>query len=391
MGVRGTESAQTKAMKQRRTVLVSTSGGPGGAESSLVLLARHLTRCDVHVVCPSPSWLARRVVECGARLAPLRTARGRPARSASGIVESLANGREIVRLCDKLRPDVVHANNLYAAFACALGGVHKRFPLIWHARDGVRSRVSAILCAKTAHAIPAVSRFVRRRLLAMGAESGKVVIVANGVDVPLAPNSPPKPGRKVFANVGPLVPWKNQHLFVAAAESAALRMPDAEFWIVGSDVLGRNAGYARQLAHRVADSPLAGRLRMLAWCDMAPLWAKIGCLVHTAACEPFGRVVIEAMAHGVPVIVAASGGPGEIVDDGVTGRRVDAQSPEGFASAMVELHRTPALCSRLAANGRALVDRKYLASQTAANVESVYDDVLGAEQDADRDYTLQPR
>ena len=51
---------------------------------------------------------------------------------------------------------------------------------------------------------------------------------------------------------------------------------------------------------------------------------KLDLLVHTSLTpEPFGRVIIEAMALHVPVVASNLGGPKEIIDDGVDGFLVD--------------------------------------------------------------------
>jgi glycosyltransferase involved in cell wall biosynthesis len=377
-------------MKRLRVLFVSVSGGPGGAESSLALLARHMNQHEVHVAAPGSSWLASTLADLGARFLPLGAGLGGPLRSVSGCLQLLAASREVARLCRKVRPDIVHANSVYSALPCVLSRVHKRHPFVWHARDVVPARRFTAMCARAADAVIAVSQFVRRHLESAGIHD-KITVIANGVELPSVPPSRPPGGPPVFANVGPFVPWKNQFLFLDAAELAGQQMSDAEFWIVGDDMLARNPDYARQLAGRVAASPLGGRVRMTGWRDMTGLWARIDCLVHTTSNEPFGRVVIEAMAHAVAVIVSGSGGPAEVVCDGVSGRTVCRESPEAFAAAMIELHGKPQLRQRLALAGRQIVAERHLAGQTAVQVASVYDQVLRTRHDASRRHVIQPR
>ena len=53
--------------------------------------------------------------------------------------------------------------------------------------------------------------------------------------------------------------------------------------------------------------------------------------------EAFGRVVIEAMALGVPVVATEVGGPAEILADGVQGRLLEPKRPDLWAAAIGEL------------------------------------------------------
>jgi type III pantothenate kinase len=74
--------------------------------------------------------------------------------------------------------------------------------------------------------------------------------------------------------------------------------------------------------------------------------------VHTAELEPFGLVVIEAMARGVPVVAPLSGGPREAVRDGVDGVLVDVDDPAALARSIVDLLADPARRTRIGAAGR---------------------------------------
>ena len=80
-----------------------------------------------------------------------------------------------------------------------------------------------------------------------------------------------------------------------------------------------------------------------------------GCefFVISSPAEPFGIVVLEAMAAGAPVIAVNNAGPAEIITDGVNGLLVDRSEPELFANAMQRLMGDPELRQRLAAGGRA--------------------------------------
>jgi len=97
-------------------------------------------------------------------------------------------------------------------------------------------------------------------------------------------------------------------------------------------------------------------------------------VAHTSvAPEPFGRVIIEAMAAARPVIASDAGAGPEIVTDGATGRIVPAGDVAALATAMVALARSPAERQRLAQAGRALVATRFTAEATARAVVDFYE------------------
>lgn len=98
-------------------------------------------------------------------------------------------------------------------------------------------------------------------------------------------------------------------------------------------------------------------------------------LVPSVWAEPFGMVVLEAMAAGKPVIAAASGGISEVVADGVTGLLVPPGNAPALAQAIRSLLDDPQLVHRL---GRAAQDRAraYTVSSVIDRIERMYADVI---------------
>jgi glycosyltransferase involved in cell wall biosynthesis len=83
------------------------------------------------------------------------------------------------------------------------------------------------------------------------------------------------------------------------------------------------------------------------------LLAAADVLVHSSVLpEPFGLVIMEAMAMERPVVTSRLGGPGEIVRDGYEGVLVDPSNPEEIAAALLRLAADPALRTRLGRAGR---------------------------------------
>jgi glycosyltransferase involved in cell wall biosynthesis len=92
--------------------------------------------------------------------------------------------------------------------------------------------------------------------------------------------------------------------------------------------------------------------------------------------EPFGLVIVEAMALGRAVIATAAGGPLEIVVNGQTGVLVPPRDPRGLADAILRLSASGELRALMGAAGRELFQARFTTDQMAAQVQAVYQDAL---------------
>lgn len=101
--------------------------------------------------------------------------------------------------------------------------------------------------------------------------------------------------------------------------------------------------------------------------------------------EPSGIVVIEAMSHGLAMIVADRGGPGYVVDD-ATGIRVPVRDPGSFAdeiaAAIRRLAGSPELVTAMGKAARKKIDREFLWNAKIEKLEQVYDQVLRQERES---------
>jgi glycosyltransferase involved in cell wall biosynthesis len=137
------------------------------------------------------------------------------------------------------------------------------------------------------------------------------------------------------------------------------------------------AEYAERLKERVAAPDLAGSVVLAgARRDVAACMDAMDVVVHASDREPFGRVLLEAMAATRPVIAPREGGPLEIVADGHTGVLVPPRDADALAAAIVSLLEDPARRAEMARAARAHVAARFDIRQHARAVEAVLDDVL---------------
>ena len=150
--------------------------------------------------------------------------------------------------------------------------------------------------------------------------------------------------------VGRLQPWKGQREVLLAAASIVRDHPEAYFAIVGGAILGWEGDYPNELERLAARLELGDRVVFTGHTNEVERWmAASDIVVNASHHEPFGLVIVEAMASGCAVVAVAAGGPTEIISDGESGLLVANQRPEDFERALRHLLRSAELRARLGA------------------------------------------
>lgn len=141
---------------------------------------------------------------------------------------------------------------------------------------------------------------------------------------------------------------------IDVAIHALAQIPDAYLWIAGDGPL------ETQLKNLTAELGLEARVRFLGWRDdrSALLRAADICLVPSRF-EPFGNVVVNAWAHDIPVVAAASQGPGFLIADGIDGLKVPVDDAAALAAVVKGLLSDPGLSARLIEGGRSRVAAEF--------------------------------
>lgn len=280
--------------------------------------------------------------------------------------------------------DLVYSNTvavLGGALVARLWGV----PHVWHVREIMAS--SRVLTIGFRRMVSWLSTSVvcnSGQTLAWikpTGEASKYYVIWNGFDVPdgvtdrqavrhsLGAND----GDVLFVLVGRINWWKGQKLLVQAFSQLAV---DTRQWarlvIVGSAPDGQ-AHYEAELAECIASSGCADRITVLARrSDIDPIWdAADVVVVPSTEPEPFGRVAIEAMGFGKPVIAAGHGGLIEIVVDGETGLLFAPRDPAALAMVMMTLAEDIDLRVRMGRAGRARLMEVFSVASYARKLNNI--------------------
>jgi glycosyltransferase involved in cell wall biosynthesis len=176
--------------------------------------------------------------------------------------------------------------------------------------------------------------------------------------------------------LGRIARWKGQDVFVTAAARLCEHDPTTTFLVAGSATTEADAAFERDLRSQVDRAGLSDRIQFLGLVDDVPdLLRSVDLAVHCSTSpEPFGQVILEAMAASVPVVATALGGPAEIITNGVDGRLVPPGDDEALARVLAELLRHGALRRQLAARGLETVRNRFGIQQTARQVAAVYEE-----------------
>jgi glycosyltransferase involved in cell wall biosynthesis len=308
-----------------------------------------------------------------------------------GQVRSLGRlwryARRLSCFARQLQVDLIYSNSLksdfYGAVAARMAGV----PIIWHIRDriedGYLPRVAVRLVRLLARHLPtcvvanSVSTLETLRLNG----NQRTAIIASGLTreyiercwVSTRSNSVPQIGI-----VGRLAPWKGQDVFLEAAALLLKGGTAARFQIVGSAMFAESA-FERQLQELAATLGIRQHVEFLGFSDVPAVLRCLDVLVHASKIpEPFGQVIIEGLAAGLPVIATDGGGAREIIEDGRTGLLVPMGDARALAEAMAHLLAHPERARSLAVAGREHVLAHFTVEKAARRSEALYERLLRA-------------
>ena len=358
-------------------LIVNHTAAISGAEVSLLDLIDGLA-ADHRVTVASPEGpLAARTRELGAATEVIPAVEGslrlHPRQTPSAIAAIGGAAMAIRRVARRVGADVVHANSSRSGLAAAVAGrlgaprpvvhLHDCLPPTPAARvtDQVLSHGAALVLANSAYT---------RACFNGGRSHVPVEVVHNPIDLDrFDPGRVDRSSARAWLNVEPddfvltvlgqITPWKGQDTAIEAV--GALRGDGhAARLLVAGDVKFRrpltrydNDAFLRRLHERVHSLSLEATVTFTGECfDVPRLLRAADCVLVPSWAEPWGRVVVEAMAMETPVIATNVGGTLELIEDGRNGLLAPPRRPEAWARAVGRLIDDADLRARIVAAGR---------------------------------------
>lgn len=188
----------------------------------------------------------------------------------------------------------------------------------------------------------------------------------------------PLNGHLLIGIAGELRAHKGQDLFLRAAATIAKRFPEARFVITGEDNSPRKE-YRTHLTDLVVSLKLDQQLCFLGWLDsVAPFYGVLDVFVSASRVEPFGLVMVEAMASGTAVVATATDGAREIITDGITGKLAPIDDADGLAAAIISLLVNETERRRIIERARQVAHLRFSLERMTDETEEIYREVLQA-------------
>jgi L-malate glycosyltransferase len=369
-----------------------TSRVSGAERSLLELLAALPFEIDPVVACPEGE-LADEVRRLSVPVVTLPgtgvSFRLHPWHTAWGLAQIGAAAGHLRRLAHAFDIRIVHANSIRSGLVAALGTGLGGPPSIVHVRD----------CMPAGHTSDLVRGFLRPRVACVfansaytarnfmdGATSPPARVVYNAVDVDrFDPARVDRPSVRASLGLGEethalgvvsqITPWKAQDDAIRILGHLRERGVDAHLFVVGDakftvgSIRYDNEVFEGSLRSLVAERGLDAHVGFLGERhDVPEILAALDLTLVPSWEEPFGRIVIESMAMGTPVIATGVGGPPEIIDGTEAGLLLPPMRPERWAAEAAALLADRARRRSMGAAGRALAADRFT---RRAHVEAV--------------------
>ena len=176
----------------------------------------------------------------------------------------------------------------------------------------------------------------------------------------------------VIGTIAQMQHHKGIDILLETARRVLAVRDDVVFLHVGPT--GHNeAEFAAMIKERAGDSAFRGRVMFLgSRTDIPDVLASIDVLFHPARREPFGLVVVEAMAAGRPVVCSRAGGLAEIVNTSEIGCALDGDAPERYATALLALLAQPERARAMGEEGRRSLNGRFDSATSAARLDTLY-------------------
>jgi len=304
--------------------------------------------------------------------------------------------RSTAQMLDITSPDLVQANGSdtlkYSVLARRWSG-SRRAPLVYRnislasswLRTPLHRWLNRWLVAQVDHVATLTPRTAEDFAATYGTTEDRLTVIPIGTPIPENPDPAAarrelarRAGRElpgpVVVHVASLTPEKDHATLLSAWARVATDVPDAHLLLVGDGPL------RSKIERRIAELPDPAGVQVLgAVPAVAGLLPGADLLVLPSRIEGLPGVVLEAAAHGVPVVATRVGSVADAVVDGATGLLVDPGDAAGLAAALTGLLRDPGRRRALGAAARRHAERHYALEGVVTAFEALYRDLLARE------------
>ena len=295
--------------------------------------------------------------------------------------------RDIRKIFMQTTPDIVHSHRLkenilaYSSLknhkrvklVCTQHGMPETLNITYnHIKDMLLIRYNNYLLSRHFQCIVVVSEDMRNMFLNnYGFKSGKVFLIHNGTEIPLNDSSEKNRNIFVIGSAGRFFPIKDYPLMVEIAKEVLLQTDKVRFELAGegpekNTILSLISEYGIEKAFS-----LPGFID-----NMQTFYRGLDLYINTSIHEGIPMSILEAMAHGLPVVAPNTGGIKEIVQNGIEGYLVEGRNPKMFAEKCIQLGRDKILSRTMGRASREKIMNDFSLNKMATNYCDLYLRVL---------------
>lgn len=360
-----------------------------GIHTLITMKGLDKSRYEVEFACAPGGPLIDAVVNQGIKFHPVKNFVQRVS-----ICNDLMGLWQMVCLMRRRRYDIVHTHNSKAGFIGRLAAKIAGVPVIVHTVHGFafhefekppRQRLFIWLerlAARFADKLITVSEPLKQwGLRARIGRADKYITIYDGIEIDRfklnfdiekkRQEFGIKPEELVIGAVSKLWEGKGHRCILRAARDVVAKVPDVKFMFVGEGYLRKEL---ESMTHQLGLNEyvtFAGFRR-----DVPEITAIFDVAVLASFFEGLGRVLLEAMALGKPVIASRVGGIVDVVDEGKTGIFVSPNDSAALAEAMIRLLSDGKLREKMGEAGKEKIGVKFSAGTMVAQIEKVYEELI---------------
>lgn len=384
---------QKSAEPVRILFLTSVLDSLGGSEKNILKLVKNLSkdRFQTYVIALRGGMILKQVKQLGIPVQDM----------ALKSIVSIDGFRKAVRLYRFLRSERIDILMTYHEDADVWGGVVGKLAgvrvLISNKRDmgyqvSWKHALAYRFLNKWVTRFIAVSNAVRQELTKVRAIPPlKIQVIYNGINIkePVLRNRSayvkrllqlPK-DHLIVGMVASFRPVKGQELFVRAAAEVLKTFPDVEFVIIGN----KNTEYFRQVSKLMDELRITSRIHCMGdRNDVQELLQSFDVFVLSSLHEGFSNAILEAMAAGLPIIAARSGGNMEVVSSEI-GILFQPGNADDLRQAILKLLGSQEMRSRMGLSAKDQLMEKFAFSKMLAEYEEMFlSSVRNSDQEAEQ-------
>jgi glycosyltransferase involved in cell wall biosynthesis len=295
----------------------------------------------------------------------------------------------LARLLRRERIGLLHLNNsITRNHSWTIGALLAGVPVVTHER-GINDRFKHrdLLLGRRMDSVICISGAVRDNFSARGVRDLRLVTIHNGLDPAqmrvtrtvddVRAELRVSPAARLIGIVGNIKPWKGQEVVIRAMARLRDEFADVVCLLIG-DTSTDDMPYRERMHALIAELGLADRVLITGFKqDIANYVNVLELQVHASvAPEPFGRVLLEAMALEKPLVASGDGAVPEIIVDGETGLLFPPNDPEVLATKLRTLLGDTQRMAAMGRAGRGRLETEFSITRNVEETQRLYERLL---------------